>query len=63
MYIQNASIYITKPATIRDKHSTTGNVIIPFIMDEIESIDINNPPDFMLAEMVIKGERKEVNAI
>ena len=32
-------------------------------MDEIESIDINNPPDFMLAEMVIKSERKEVNAI
>ena len=63
VYIQNASIYITKPSTIRDKHSTTGNIIIPFIMDEIESIDINNPPDFMLAEMVIKGERKEVNAI
>jgi len=32
-------------------------------MDETESIDINNPSDFMLAEMVIKGERKEVNAI
>ena len=63
VYIQNASIYITKPSTIRDKHSTTGNIIIPFIMDEIESIDINNPPDFMLAEMVIKGERKEVNVI
>lgn len=63
VYIQNASIYITKPSTIRDKHSTTGNLIIPFIMDETESIDINNPPDFMLAEVVIKGERREVNVI
>ena len=63
VYIQNASIYITKPSTIRDKHSATGNVIIPYIMDETESIDINNPLDFMLAEMVIKGERKEVNVI
>lgn len=61
VYIQNASIYITKPSTIRNKSSTTGNVIIPYIMDEIESVDINNPLDFKLAEMVIKDKRMEVN--
>ena len=55
VYIQNASIYITKPSTIKNKKSPTGDIIIPFIMDEIESIDINSPPDFAFAEMTLKN--------
>ncbi|MFH1884902.1 MAG: acylneuraminate cytidylyltransferase family protein [Planctomycetota bacterium] len=55
VYIQNASIYITKPATIREKGSPTGDIIVPFIMDELESLDINTPLDFRFAEMLIKG--------
>ena len=54
VYIQNASIYITKPKTIREKKSPVGDIIIPFVMDEIESIDINTPLDFKFAEMIIK---------
>ncbi len=54
VYIQNASIYITKPSTLREKGSPTGDVIIPFVMDEIESIDINTPLDFHLAELILK---------
>ena len=54
VYIQNASIYITKPKTIRDQKSPTGDVIIPFIMDEIESVDINDPLDFDLAQIIMK---------
>jgi CMP-N-acetylneuraminic acid synthetase len=54
VYIQNASIYITKPRTIREMKSPIGNIVIPFIMDEMESIDINNPIDFKIAEMVAK---------
>lgn len=53
VYIQNASIYITKPSTIREKKSPTGDIIIPFIMDAAESVDINNPIDFQFAEMLI----------
>ena len=55
VYIQNASIYITKPSTIKNKKSPTGNIIIPFIMDEIESIDINSPLDFAFTEMILKN--------
>lgn len=58
VYIQNASIYITKPATIQQKSSPTGDIIIPFIMNEEESIDINNPLDFKLAEFVISSTDK-----
>lgn len=56
VYIQNANIYITKPSTIKNKKTPTGTIIIPFVMNEIESIDINSPLDFDLAEMVI-GEK------
>lgn len=54
VYIQNASIYITKLSTIINKRSPTGDIIIPFLMDESESIDINNPNDFMFAEMIME---------
>lgn len=52
VYIQNASIYITKPSTTRNKKSPTGHIIMPFIMDERESFDINNPLDFIIAETI-----------
>ena len=54
-YIQNASIYITRPRTIRDKRSYIGDTVIPFVMDESESIDINTPLDFQFAEVVMGG--------
>lgn len=54
VYIQNASIYITKPSTLREKKSPTGDIILPFIMDDTESIDINNPIDFEIAELFAK---------
>lgn len=53
VYIQNACIYITKPSTIRTKKNPTGDTIIPFIMDEMESVDINTPLDFKVAEIMI----------
>lgn len=54
VYIQNAAIDVTKPSNIRGKKSITGRDIIPFVMDEIESIDVNTPLDFLLAETVLK---------
>jgi len=58
VYIQNASIYITKPKTIREKGSPTGDIIVPFIMDERESIDINTALDFRLAEMLLSSGKE-----
>lgn len=54
IYIQNASIDVTRPENIWGKDSITGTEIIPFIMDEIESIDINTGLDLDLAELIIK---------
>lgn len=54
VFIQNASIYITKPATILQKKSSVGDVVVPFIMDEFESVDVNTPLDFEFAEWLMQ---------
>jgi len=54
VYIQNAAIDVIKPKNIWEKDSITGDVILPFEMDEYESVDINNPIDFFLAESMIE---------
>jgi CMP-N-acetylneuraminic acid synthetase len=59
VYIQNASIYITRLSTIREKKSPTGDIVIPYVMDELQSLDINTPLDFKIAEMLI--ERMNIN--
>jgi N-acylneuraminate cytidylyltransferase len=58
VYIQNASIYITRPKTILMKKSPTGNKIIPFVMDSVESIDINTILDFQMADLIIRNNKK-----
>ncbi len=58
VYIQNASIYITKPSTIKNKKSPTGDVVIPFVMNETESIDINTALDFQFTEMIMREMQK-----
>ncbi|CEG13784.1 conserved hypothetical protein [groundwater metagenome] len=54
VYIQNASIDVTKPSNIWEKNSIIGKNILPLIMNEYESIDINTQIDFDLAEMVLE---------
>lgn len=55
VFIQNASIYISRLSTIKGKSSTIGDTVLAFVMDEFESIDINNELDFILAEAIIKS--------
>jgi N-acylneuraminate cytidylyltransferase len=54
VYIQNAAIDVIKPANIWEKKSVTGTKILPFVMDEVESVDINTSLDFIVAETVMK---------
>lgn len=53
VYVQNACIYITKPSTINKFNSPVGNKVLKFIMNEMESVDINNEIDFLFAEMLM----------
>ena len=59
VYIQNASIYITKPSTIKNKKSPIGDIVLPFVMDEMESVDINTLLDFEFAELYTKNESQK----
>jgi len=54
VYIQNACIDVTRPSVIFNKKSITGTEIVPFIMDEIESVDVNTPLDFAVAESLLE---------
>jgi CMP-N,N'-diacetyllegionaminic acid synthase len=62
VYVQNASIYLTRPRTLREKGSPIGDVIVPFVMDEDESVDINTPLDLALAELLIDRRRMAARA-
>lgn len=58
VYYYNCVIDVTKPATIYDKKSMTGDKIIPYIMDPDEVIDIDAPRDLKIAEALFGGEKK-----
>lgn len=54
VYIQNAAIDVIRAANISQKNSITGKRILPFIMDEIESLDINNSMDLDFANFIFQ---------
>jgi CMP-N,N'-diacetyllegionaminic acid synthase len=53
VYIQNASMDVFRPANVWRLRSTTGTEIIPLVMDDLESVDINTEIDFLLAESLM----------
>jgi CMP-N-acetylneuraminic acid synthetase len=53
VYVQNASIDVTWARTVLEKGSITGANILALVMDDAESIDINTPGDFAIAELII----------
>ena len=54
VYQNNGAMNAFWPATVLEKHSMTGDRIAGFIMDDWESINIDTPLDFMLAEAAMK---------
>jgi N-acylneuraminate cytidylyltransferase len=53
-YIQNGSVDVIWTNTILEKNSMCGDIIVPFVMEEWESINIDNEIDFSLAELIMK---------
>ena len=56
MYFYNCVIDITKPATIFEKNSMTGNKIMPYIMDPEDVIDIDTSRDLKIAKLFFSGK-------
>lgn len=63
VFIQNASIYITRPRVILEQGSTLGKKILAFEMGEIESLDINTPLDFLAAETLVTRVRTDSGSL
>lgn len=56
VYKMNGAIFISKRDVFIEKNKVLGDNILPFIMNEDESIDIDNILDFKLAELMLKEE-------
>lgn len=54
-YIQNGSVDVAWRRTIMGMNSMTGSRIAGFEMDEIHSVNVDNPIDFLLAELILSG--------
>ena len=53
-YVQNGAIDVVRAKTIIDKRSISGDVILPYIMEAVYSINIDTELDFSLAELLMK---------
>jgi len=56
VYYYNCVIDVTRPATILEKKSMTGDRILPYIMDSADVIDIDTPRDLRIAECLFGGK-------
>jgi CMP-N,N'-diacetyllegionaminic acid synthase len=57
VYYYNCVIDVTRPATIFQKHSLTGDKILPYIMNPDDVIDIDTPRDLLIAECLFGDEQ------
>jgi N-acylneuraminate cytidylyltransferase len=57
MYYYNCVIDVTRPATILEKKSMTGERILPFVMDPDEVLDIDSPRDLEFARFLLEHPR------
>ncbi|RJP27542.1 MAG: acylneuraminate cytidylyltransferase family protein [Candidatus Omnitrophota bacterium] len=55
VYWQDGYVDITRPSVILEKNSTTGDRILPFLIEE-ECIDIDYEDEIEQAEKILKGE-------
>lgn len=57
MYFYNCVIDVTRPKTILEKKSMTGDKMLPYIMQPEDVIDIDSPQDLQIAEIILKDKK------
>ena len=55
----NAVTDVTRRRTILEKHSMTGERILPFVIDARDVVDIDEPDDLLIAAVKLQQFRKE----
>lgn len=63
VYVQNASLEIAWTRVVIDKHTISGESIIPFVTEGLEGFDINQPDDWLLLEQYLKNKDAILPAI
>jgi N-acylneuraminate cytidylyltransferase len=53
-YWQTGHLDIIRPATLLEKHSMTGDVILSLVLDPVYTVDIDTPNDWNKAEWLIR---------
>jgi N-acylneuraminate cytidylyltransferase len=53
-FIQNGSVDVIDPRCIVEKNSMTGAVVLGLLMEEIDSVNVDQEEDFLLAELLMK---------
>ena len=54
LYIENSCLYATTVETLKETHSVLGNNVQGFLIDERETLDINEPIDLVLANLLVE---------
>jgi N-acylneuraminate cytidylyltransferase len=55
VYVQNASLEIAWTRVVLEERTIAGNVLMPFLTEEYEGFDVNNPYDWNLAEHLVSN--------
>jgi N-acylneuraminate cytidylyltransferase len=53
VFVQNASLEIAWSRVALDGRTIAGNVVIPFLTQDLEGVDVNDPRDWDWAERLI----------
>lgn len=57
-FVQNGAVDVIRTRTIIEKQSMTGGIILPYVMKESESVNIDTQIDFTLAEVLMEKNRR-----
>lgn len=60
VYIVNGAIYATKRNVFMNKNTFKGNVSLPYIMKNENSVNIDNIEDFIVAEFIINRDKNVI---
>jgi CMP-N-acetylneuraminic acid synthetase len=54
VYYYNCVIDVTRPSTIFERRSMTGNRILPYVQNPDQVLDIDSPRDLVIAQCLVK---------
>lgn len=55
VFVQNASLEIAHSRVVWETRTIAGHVLMPFLTDELDGFDINDPRDWRLAEELLRS--------